>query len=90
VRSAEKRKALLIFLPRNKKMSKLVTVMFLLAFIAAAYGDAMENFIDLFTGTACGEYELSEFNQAIKACGNCIRLSCSSQKANPLECGIRP
>ncbi|GBN93955.1 hypothetical protein AVEN_123387-1 [Araneus ventricosus] len=71
-------------------MSKLVTFMFLLAFIAAAYADAMENFVELFTGTACGEYEMSEFNQAIKACGNCIRLTCSAQKAKPLECGIRP
>ncbi|KAF8763973.1 hypothetical protein HNY73_022097 [Argiope bruennichi] len=72
-------------------MSKHVTFLFLLTIAALAFAqDSMENFISLFTQTACGNVRYSAFNQAIKACGKCISLTCSTEQVNPLQCGIKP
>ncbi|GBN04242.1 hypothetical protein AVEN_269707-1 [Araneus ventricosus] len=74
----------------NKKMSKYVACLFLLAFVVVVYADSMENFIALFTKTACEDMFYSAFNQAVKACGKCISLTCSTKQVNPLQCGIKP
>ncbi|KAF8763972.1 hypothetical protein HNY73_022096 [Argiope bruennichi] len=71
-------------------MLKYVTVLFFLAFVAVVYADSMENFIRLFTEVACENGFYSAFNQAIKACGKCISLTCSTKQVDPLQCGIRP
>ncbi|KAF8763971.1 hypothetical protein HNY73_022095 [Argiope bruennichi] len=70
-------------------MLKCLAFLLLLAVVGAASSDSMENFLSLFTQVACGDGFYSEFNQAIQACGKCIRLTCSTQKVDPLQCGIR-